>query len=63
MQGVKAGGNSTLVYFGSSDCITEEQRKIEKHLAKYLGLKCLLENMVHYFIYGYWKEYGLHSMV
>lgn len=29
MEGVKAGGNSTLVYFGSEDCTTEEQR-VEK---------------------------------
>ena len=29
MEGIKAGGNSTIVYFGSNDCTTEEQR-IEK---------------------------------
>lgn len=29
MKGVKAGGNSTLVYFGSDDCAIEEKR-IEK---------------------------------
>jgi len=29
MEGVKAGGNSTLVYFGSEDCTTEENR-VEK---------------------------------
>ena len=26
MEGVKAGGNSTIVYFGSEDCSTEEAR-------------------------------------
>lgn len=26
MEGFKAGGNSTLIYFHSSDCITEESR-------------------------------------
>jgi hypothetical protein len=26
MEGVNAGGNSTVVYFGSEDCITEERR-------------------------------------
>jgi uncharacterized protein len=29
MQGVKAGGNSTIIYFGSADCTTEESR-VEK---------------------------------
>lgn len=29
MEGVPAGGNSTIIYFGSNDCTTEEQR-IEK---------------------------------
>lgn len=29
MEGMPAGGNSTIIYFGSKDCITEEQR-IEK---------------------------------
>lgn len=29
MEGVKAGGNSTLVYFDSADCATEEAR-VEK---------------------------------
>ncbi|MGJ8594052.1 MAG: VOC family protein [Aquaticitalea sp.] len=29
MDGMKAGGNSTLVYFGSNDCATEE-RRVEK---------------------------------
>lgn len=29
MEGVEAGGNSTLVYFGSKDCTTEESR-VEK---------------------------------
>ncbi len=29
MEGFKAGGNSTLIYFDSADCTTEEQR-IEK---------------------------------
>ncbi|MEO6348273.1 MAG: VOC family protein [Aquaticitalea sp.] len=26
MKGVKAGGNSTIIYFGSEDCTTEENR-------------------------------------
>ena len=26
MEGVKAGGSSTLIYFGSEDCTTEESR-------------------------------------
>lgn len=29
MEGVKAGGNSTVIYFGSEDCTTEEQRIIK----------------------------------
>jgi predicted enzyme related to lactoylglutathione lyase len=29
MEGVKAGGNSTLIYFGSADCTTEENQ-VEK---------------------------------
>jgi predicted enzyme related to lactoylglutathione lyase len=28
MEGVKAGGNSTLIYFHSDDCITEESRVV-----------------------------------
>ncbi|MCC7432766.1 VOC family protein [Candidatus Peregrinibacteria bacterium] len=28
MNGVKSGGNSTLVYFGSEDCVTEEARVV-----------------------------------
>lgn len=28
MDGVKAGENSTLVYFGSADCVTEEARVV-----------------------------------
>lgn len=28
MEGMKAGGNSTLVYFNSDDCITEESRVV-----------------------------------
>ena len=26
MEGIKAGGNSTIVYFGSEDCSIEESR-------------------------------------
>lgn len=29
MQGMKAGGNSTLVYFGSEDCAVEEARIVK----------------------------------
>ncbi|SMO84505.1 hypothetical protein SAMN06265379_109102 [Saccharicrinis carchari] len=29
MEGVKAGGNSTLVYFGSQDCAIEESRVVD----------------------------------
>ena len=29
MEGVKAGGNSTLVYFGSEDCAIEEGRVVK----------------------------------
>lgn len=29
MEGVKAGGNSTLIYFGSEDCVTEENRVVK----------------------------------
>jgi len=29
MEGVKAGGNSTLIYFGSKDCTTEENRVVK----------------------------------
>ncbi|MCX2681566.1 VOC family protein [Galbibacter sp. EGI 63066] len=38
MDGVKAGGNSTLVYFGSEDCSVEESR-IEKAGGKVLQTK------------------------
>lgn len=29
MEGMKAGGNSTIVYFGSEDCSVEESRVVE----------------------------------
>jgi predicted enzyme related to lactoylglutathione lyase len=29
MEGMTAGGNSTMVYFASEDCVTEESRVIE----------------------------------
>lgn len=29
MKGVEAGGNSTIVYFNSKDCTTEEQRVVK----------------------------------
>lgn len=29
MEGVKAGGNSSLIYFGSEDCTTEENRVVK----------------------------------
>ncbi len=29
MEGIKAGGNSTIVYFGSDDCSVEEKRIID----------------------------------
>lgn len=29
MEGVKSGGNSSLIYFGSEDCTTEENRVVK----------------------------------
>jgi predicted enzyme related to lactoylglutathione lyase len=64
MQGVKAGGNSTLVYFGSSDCITEEQR-IEKASGKIFRPKMSIGEygFITLFMDTEGNMVGLHSMV
>jgi predicted enzyme related to lactoylglutathione lyase len=44
MDGVKAGGNSILVYFDSEDCAVEEAR-VSNAEEKYSKIKCQLESM------------------
>lgn len=63
MEGVKSGGNSTLIYFESADCTTEEQR-IEKAGGKIHKPKMSIGN--HGFITLFsdteGNMVGLHSM-
>ena len=44
MEGVTAGGNSTLIYFECEDCAVEES-KVEAAGGRIKSLKCLLANM------------------
>lgn len=61
--GVKAGGNSTLVYFGSADCITEELR-IEKAGGKIFRPKMAIGEygFITLFMDTEGNMIGLHSM-
>ena len=63
MEGFKAGGNSTLIYFESADCSTEEQR-IEKAGGKIHKSKMSIGS--HGFISLFYDSegnmVGLHSM-
>ncbi|SEA82575.1 hypothetical protein SAMN05443667_109131 [Flavobacterium gillisiae] len=63
MQGFQAGGNSTLVYFGSTDCITEEQR-IEKAGGKIFKPKMSIGEygFITLFMDTEGNMVGLHSM-
>ncbi|TDE06589.1 VOC family protein [Flavobacterium hiemivividum] len=62
-QDVKAGGNSTLVYFGSADCVTEELR-IEKAGGKIFRPKMAIGEygFITLFIDTEGNMIGLHSM-
>ena len=63
MEGFKAGGNSTLVYFGSNDCITEEQR-VEKAGGKIFTPKMSIgeHGFITLFTDTEGNMVGLHSM-
>lgn len=63
MPGVKAGGNSTLIYFSSQDCVTEESRvaaaggqvvKPKMHIGEYGFISLCLDTEGNMF--------GLHAM-
>lgn len=64
MGGVSAGGNSTVVYFVSDDCITEEQR-IEKAGGKMHRSKMSIGDygFITLFFDTEGNLIGLHSMV
>ena len=63
MEGVKAGGNSTLVYFGSEDCTTEESR-VEKSGGKLFKSKMAIgeHGFISLFFDTEGNMIGLHSM-
>lgn len=63
MKGMQAGGNSTVVYFGSNDCITEEKR-IEKAGGKILNPKMSIgeHGFITLFTDTEGNMVGLHSM-
>ena len=63
MEGVKAGGTSTLVYFGSEDCITEENR-VEKAGGKIFKPKMSIgkHGFISLFFDTEGNMIGLHSM-
>lgn len=63
MKDVKAGGNSTLVYFGSKDCTTEEKR-IEKAGGNVLKPKMSIgkHGFITLFTDTEGNMVGLHSM-
>lgn len=63
MEGVKAGGNSTIIYFGSQDCTTEENR-IEKAGGKIFKPKMSIGEygFITLFFDTEGKMVGLHSM-
>jgi len=62
-QDVQAGGNSTLVYFGSADCVTEELR-IEKAGGKIFRPKMAIGEygFITLFMDTEGNMIGLHSM-
>lgn len=63
MEGMKAGGNSTLVYFGSEDCTTEENR-VEKAGGKIFKPKMSIgeHGFITLFFDTEGNMVGLHSM-
>lgn len=63
MVGVKSGGNSTIVYFGSEDCTTEESR-VEKAGGKVFKQKMSIgENgFISLFFDTEGNMIGVHSM-
>lgn len=63
MNGMKAGANSTVVYFGSKDCTTEEQR-IEKAGGKIHNPKMSIgeHGFVSMFVDTEGNMLGLHSL-
>ncbi|MBJ7881910.1 VOC family protein [Gelidibacter salicanalis] len=63
MEGVKAGGNSSLVYFNSQDCTTEESR-IEKAGGKIFKPKMSIGEFgfISLFFDTEGNMVGLHSM-
>lgn len=63
MEGMKARENSTVVYFGSKDCTTEEQR-IEKAGGQILNFKMSIGNhgFITLFMDTEGNTIGLHSM-
>ncbi|MCB0446881.1 MAG: VOC family protein [Gelidibacter sp.] len=63
MEGVKAGTNSTLIYFGSEDCITEELR-VEKAGGKIFKPKMSIGEygFITLFFDTEGNMVGLHSM-
>ena len=63
MEGMKAGGNSTLVYFGSEDCTTEENR-VEKAGGKIFKPKASIGEFgfISLFYDTEGNMAGLHSM-
>jgi hypothetical protein len=63
MEGAKAGGNSTLVYFGSEDCTTEENR-VEKAGGKLFKPKMAIgpHGFISLFFDTEGNMIGLHSM-
>lgn len=63
MEGVKAGGNSTIIYFASDDCTTEEQR-IEKAGGKIFKPKMSIGQygFITLFFDTEGNMVGLHSM-
>lgn len=63
MEGMKAGGNSTIVYFGSEDCVTEESR-IESAGGKIMKPKMSIgeHGFISLCIDSEGNVFGLHSM-
>lgn len=63
MEGLKAGGKSTIIYFGSEDCTTEEKR-VEKAGGKILKPKMAIAEFgfISLFYDTEGNMVGLHSM-
>ncbi len=63
MEGMKAGGNSTIVYFGSEDCVTEESR-VEAAGGKVLKPKMSIGEygFISLCVDSEGNVFGLHSM-